>query len=144
MQAIYDFWGGGGGEGAIYKFYMGCGGGGGASNLLPLGRGGEQAIYNFCIGGKQFMTFGGEGTQFVTFGGEANKSNLRLFGGGASNSRPFLLVCVCYDVISCHVIPRELRSSTAEADSKLAQVIKDQFIARVRVATQVHVHARSH
>ena len=38
-------------------------------------------------------------------------------------------------VIVCHY--RQLRASCHEQDSKLAQVIKDSFLARVKIATQV-------
>ena len=38
-------------------------------------------------------------------------------------------------VIMCHY--RQLRASCHEQDSKLAQVIKDSFLARVKIATQV-------
>ena len=38
-------------------------------------------------------------------------------------------------VIMCHY--RQLRASCHEQDSKLAQVIKDSFLARVKIAMQV-------
>ena len=41
--------------------------------------------------------------------------------------------------------PRELRmSSDQQADIKLAQTIKDQFMSRVRVATQVSTSVTEH
>ena len=41
----------------------------------------------------------------------------------------------CIVVLSCY---RQLRLSCTDSDSRLAQIIKEKFISRVRVATQVH------
>ena len=43
----------------------------------------------------------------------------------------------CIYMYMYHVVYRDLRHSNVEADMKLAQTIKDQFLSRVRIATQV-------
>ena len=42
---------------------------------------------------------------------------------------------------NCVFVARQLRSSCHEADSKLAQIIKEIFLPRVKVATKVPAHA---
>ena len=50
----------------------------------------------------------------------------------------YIYTCTrCVRGFMCEFNCRDLRHSNVEADMKLAQTIKDQFLSRVRIATQV-------